>query len=63
MMEWFLICEQRPTISTYNSLVKGYCKAGDLVGASKILKMINRRGFFPSPTTYNYFEVLKIQEN
>ena len=40
---------------TYNSLVKGYCKAGDLEGASKMLKMMIIRGFLPSTATCNYF--------
>ena len=39
------VCEPGPDISTYNSLVKGYCKARDLVGASKILKKMISRGF------------------
>ncbi|CAA6666310.1 unnamed protein product [Spirodela intermedia] len=44
-----------PNISTYNSLVKGFCKNGDLVGASRILKTMIGRGVLPTPTTYNYF--------
>lgn len=40
---------------TYTSLVNGYCKAGDLEGASKILKMMIIRGFLPSAATCNYF--------
>lgn len=55
MMEHFFMCETGPTISTYNSLVKGYCRAGDLAQASKILKMMISRGLLPTSTTYNYF--------
>lgn len=56
MMERFFVCASgRPTIVTYNSLVKNFCKAGDLAGASKILKMMMSRGVDPTPTTYNHF--------
>ncbi|KAK3006293.1 hypothetical protein RJ639_015595 [Escallonia herrerae] len=33
----------------------GFCKAGDLVGASKVLKMMISKGFVPTLTTYNCF--------
>ncbi|RZC54736.1 hypothetical protein C5167_013587 [Papaver somniferum] len=46
MIERLVVTESDPTLSTYNSMVKGYCKAGDLAGASKILKMMIGRGVF-----------------
>ncbi|KAF2538239.1 hypothetical protein F2Q68_00022942 [Brassica cretica] len=55
MMERFFVCVSGPTIVTYNSLAKNFCKAGDLLGASKILKMMMNRGVDPTPTTYNHF--------
>ncbi|KMZ75713.1 hypothetical protein ZOSMA_110G00190 [Zostera marina] len=44
-----------PNISTFNSLVKGLCKNGDIMEASAVLKMMIGRGIFPTTTTYNYF--------
>jgi pentatricopeptide repeat protein len=42
-------------ISTFNSLVLGYCKHGDLAGASGVLKAMLGRGISPTARTYNYF--------
>nr|CAD1834488.1 unnamed protein product [Ananas comosus var. bracteatus] len=55
MLEKFPLYGVSPDISTYNSLIKGFCKSGDLAGASKMIKSMIGRGILPTATTYNYF--------
>ncbi|KAJ3676198.1 hypothetical protein LUZ60_003610 [Juncus effusus] len=46
----------RSNIVSYNIIIKGCCKNGDLVGAHKVLdEMVERRNIRPSVVTFNIF--------
>lgn len=56
LVEWLAVAESSlglvPEVETYNTIIEGYCKAGNIKGAEEMAQRMSTKGLQPNARTY-----------